>query len=109
ADAAAERCIAVAVGTLHMYRLMAEQASDPVCRPLGHQAACTTSTPPLPGNESDPEPAAALAARCGIPALAAIKLQTRHGSNSEKGLDEGHTSRILCRGEPGTGAELRCA
>ena len=102
----ADGFISIAGGKLSMYRLMAEETSDAVCRTLGHQAACTTSTQPLPGNESDPEPAAALAARCGIPALAAIKLQTRHGSNSEKVLDEGHTSRILCRCEPVTEAEL---
>src|SRR5207237_490087 len=84
----ADGFISIAGGKLSMYRLMAEETSDAVCRKLGHQAACTTSTQPLPGNESDPEPAA-LAARCGIPVLAAIKLQTRQGSNSEKVLDEG--------------------
>ncbi|OLB95146.1 MAG: hypothetical protein AUI15_16035 [Actinobacteria bacterium 13_2_20CM_2_66_6] len=89
-----------------MYRLMAEETSDAVCRKLGVQARSETSRRPLPGNESDPVPPAELAARCGIPALAAMKLQTRHGSNAEKVLDEGSTSRILCRCEPVTEAEL---
>jgi glycerol-3-phosphate dehydrogenase len=102
----ADGFISIAGGKLSMYRLMAEQTSDAVCRKLGHQATCTTSTRPLPGNDADPEPPAALAARCGIPALAAMRLQTRHGTNSEKVLDEGGTSRILCRCEPVTEGEL---
>ena len=93
-------------GKLSMYRLMAEETSDAVCRKLGVDAKCTTSSRPLPGNDADPEPAAALAARCHIPALAAVKLQTRHGTRSERVLDEGGTSRILCRCEPVTEGEL---
>jgi glycerol-3-phosphate dehydrogenase len=89
-----------------MYRLMAEETSDAVCRKLGHQARCTTASRPLPGNDAEPEPSATLAARCGIPALAAMKLQSRHGTNSENVLDEGGTSRILCRCEPVTEGEL---
>jgi glycerol-3-phosphate dehydrogenase len=89
-----------------MYRLMAEETSDAVCRKLAHQAESTTAARPLPGNESDMEPVAELAERCGIPALAVMKLQSRHGSNAEQVLDEGRTSRILCRCEPVTEAEL---
>ena len=102
----ADGFITIAGGKLSMYRLMAEETSDTVCRKLGHQAPCTTATSRLPGNESDPEPPAELSARCGISALAAMKLQSRHGTNAEKVLDEGHTSRILCRCEPVTEAEL---
>ena len=102
----ADGFISIAGGKLSMYRLMAEETSDAVCRKLGHQASCTTASRPLPGNEAEPEPAAALAARCGIPALAAMKLLTRHGTDSEKVLDEGGTSRILCRCEPVTEGEL---
>ena len=98
--------VTIAGGKLSMYRLMAEETSDLVCRKLAHEAPCTTATEPLPGNESDCEPAAELAARCGIPALAAVKLQSRHGTNAEKVLDEGRTGRILCRCEPVTEAEL---
>jgi len=102
----ADGLISIAGGKLSMYRLMAEETSDAVCRKLGHQARSETSTRPLPGNESDPVAPAELAARCGIPALAAMKLQMRHGSNAEKVLDEGATSRILCRCEPVTESEL---
>jgi glycerol-3-phosphate dehydrogenase len=102
----ADGLITIAGGKLSMYRLMAEETSDAVCRKLGLQAESTTASRPLPGNESDPEPVAALASRCDVPALAVLKLQSRHGSNAERVLDEGHTSRILCRCEPVTEAEL---
>ena len=102
----ADGLVTIAGGKLSMYRLMAEETSDSVCRKLGHDAPCTTATRPLPGNESETEPAAVLGSRCGISALAAMKLQSRHGSNAQKVLDEGSTPRILCRCEPVTEAEL---
>jgi glycerol-3-phosphate dehydrogenase len=101
-----EGFVTIAGGKLSMYRLMAEQTSDAVCRKLGHQAASTTATTPLPGNESEMEPAADLARRCGIPALAAVKLQSRHGTRAEKVLDGGRAARLVCRCEPMTEAEL---
>src|SRR6266849_244185 len=104
-----EGFVTIAGGKLSMYRLMAEQTSDAVCRKLGHDAPCTTATKPLPGNESDMEPAAELARRCGIPALAAVKLQSRHGSRAEKVLDGGRAGRLVCRCEPMTEAELAYA
>ena len=101
-----EGFVTIAGGKLSMYRLMAEQTSDAVCRKLGHQAPCTTATTPLPGNESEMEPASELARRRGIPALAAIKLQGRHGCRAEKVLEGGRAGRIVCRCEPMTEAEL---
>src|SRR5258706_3589242 len=99
--------VTIAGGKLSMYRLMAEGTSEPVCRKLGHQSPCVTATRPLPGSESDMEPAEELARRCGISALAAVKLQSRHGSNAEKVLDgAGYTGRLVCRCEPMTEAEL---
>ena len=102
----ADGLITIAGGKLSMYRLMAEETSDAVCRKLAHEAECATAKLPLPGNESDAAPPAELASRCGVPALAVIKLQSRHGTNAEKVLDEGATSRILCRCEPVTEGEL---
>jgi glycerol-3-phosphate dehydrogenase len=104
-----EGFVTIAGGKLSMYRLMAEQTSDAVCRKLGHQGKCTTATTPLPGNESDMEPPSELARRCGIPALAAVKLQSRHGSHAEKVLDGAHAGRLVCRCEPLTEAELSYA
>ena len=102
----ADGFVTIAGGKLSMYRLMAEQTSDVVCRKLGHQAPCTTATTPLPGNESELEPAAELSHRCGIPALAAMRLQTRHGSNAGAVLQERRAGRLICRCEPITEAEL---
>jgi glycerol-3-phosphate dehydrogenase len=104
-----EGFVTIAGGKLSMYRLMAEETSDAVCRKLGHQAKCTTATTPLPGSESDMEPPSELARRYGIPALAAIKLQSRHGSNAEKVLDGARAGRLVCRCEPMTEAELAYA
>src|SRR5260370_36713266 len=50
-----------------------------------------------------------LARRCGIPALAAIKLQSRHGCRAEKVLDDARGGRLVCRCEPITEAELAYA
>jgi glycerol-3-phosphate dehydrogenase len=102
----AEGFISIAGGKLSMYRLMAEQTSDAVCRKLGHQAPCTTSSRPLPGNESELEPVNELASRFGISALAAIKLQSRHGSRAGKVMEEARAGRVACRCEPLTEAEL---
>lgn len=98
--------VTIAGGKLSMYRLMAEETSDVVCRKLGHQATSTTATKPLPGNESDLDPPDELARQHNITALSVLKLQSRHGSNAAKVLDAGRTSRIVCRCEPITEAEL---
>ena len=105
----AEGLVTIAGGKLSMFRLMAEETSDVVCRKLGHQAPCTTATTPLPGSESELEPAADLAQRHGIPALAAIKLQSRHGSRSDHVIDKAHAGRMVCRCEPLTESELAYA
>jgi glycerol-3-phosphate dehydrogenase len=109
ADQGVEGFVTIAGGKLSMYRLMAEQTSDAVCRKLGHQAKSTTATTPLPGNESDMEPAADLARRCGITALSAVKLQSRHGSNAEKVMEGDRAGRLVCRCEPLTESELAYA
>lgn len=47
-----EGFITISGGKLMTYRLMAEWATDMVCRKLGREgAACTTATTPLPGSE----------------------------------------------------------
>jgi glycerol-3-phosphate dehydrogenase len=105
----AEGFVTIAGGKLSMYRLMAEETSDAVCRKLGHQATCTTASLPLPGSESELEPAAELAQRFGIPVLAAIKVQSRHGSHAGDVLDKTHFGRVVCRCEPLTESELAYA
>ena len=102
----AEGFVTIAGGKLSMYRLMAEETADVVCRKLGHQAPSVSATRPLPGNESDVEPPDELGRRFGINALAAMKLQMRHGSNAAAVLSEARPGRMVCRCEPITEAEL---
>jgi len=109
ASEGSEGFVTIAGGKLSMYRLMAEETSDAVCRKLGHQAPCTTASRPLPGNESELEPVTELARSCGISALAAIKLQSRHGSRAGKVMEEARGGRVACRCEPLTEAELAYA
>jgi glycerol-3-phosphate dehydrogenase len=104
-----EGFVTIAGGKLSMYRKMAEETSDAVCRKLGHQARSSTATTPLPGNESDMESPEELARRCGISALAAIKLQSRHGCRAERVMDGARGGRLVCRCEPITEAELAYA
>ena len=101
--------VTIAGGKLSMYRLMAEETSDAVCRKLGHQAPCTTATTPLPGSERDMEPAEELARRCGITAMSVVKLQSRHGCRAESILDDDRAGRVVCRCEPMLEAELAYA
>jgi len=44
--------VSITGGKLMTYRLMAEMATDVVCRKLGRNVACTTAKTPLPGSES---------------------------------------------------------
>ena len=44
--------ITITGGKLMTYRLMAEKATDAVCRKLGYSAGCITDKTPLPGSET---------------------------------------------------------
>ncbi len=101
-----EGLVTIAGGKLSMYRLMAEETSDAVCRKLGQQSPCLTATQPLPGSEGDLEPAHDLGRRFRISALSALKLQMRHGTRSAEVLEGGRLGRMVCRCEPITEAEL---
>jgi glycerol-3-phosphate dehydrogenase len=103
---AAPGLVSVIGGKLSMYRLMAEQATDLVCRKLGIDAVCSTGTAPLPGSEVAAEPAADLADRYGIPALAAARLQTRQGCRAPRIFDGRSERGLVCRCEPITVAEM---
>src|SRR5262249_40916473 len=98
--------ISVAGGRLSTYRLMAEAAAGAVCARLGVQAAGETARRPLPGAGSEPPPAAELAAEHGIPALAALRLLQRHGSEAAEVLQAERRGRLVGRGEALTEAEL---
>ncbi|HEV2954089.1 MAG TPA: glycerol-3-phosphate dehydrogenase/oxidase [Candidatus Dormibacteraeota bacterium] len=97
--------ISIVGGKLSMYRQMAEETSDAVCRQLGIQSACTT-VEPLPGNESEAPTPAAIADRLGISLLSGARALSRHGTRVEAALTGAGTSRVLCRCEALTEAEL---
>ena len=100
--------VSIIGGKLSMYRLMAEETADLVCRKLGRGNACSTGSAPLPGSETDVEPAEELARRRGISALTAARLQTRHGCRADRVLEAGDAA-LVCRCEPLTVAELTFA
>jgi glycerol-3-phosphate dehydrogenase len=52
-----EGFITITGGKLMTYRLMAEWASDAVCRKLGNTEPCRTAERPLPGSQSLPRTA----------------------------------------------------
>ena len=52
-----EGFITITGGKLMTYRLMAEWATDAVCRKLNHNVACTTATKALPGSLGSPDEA----------------------------------------------------
>ncbi len=50
-----EGFITITGGKLMTYRLMAEWATDAVCRKLGNSVPCSTADTPLPGSTEPPE------------------------------------------------------
>lgn len=88
-------------GKLTSYRLMAQKATDLVCRKLGVKAVCTTDKRPLPGSEPN----------FRLPKGAPTALKTavgRHGSmvsrmDFEKGAD------VVCECEQVSRAEIEYA
>jgi glycerol-3-phosphate dehydrogenase len=95
-------------GKLSMYRLMAEATADAVCAKLGIEARCTTGIAPLPGSESAGESPEVLGRDCGVPALVAARVKTRHGCRSQSVLGnvKRGTQALICRCQAITEAEL---
>jgi glycerol-3-phosphate dehydrogenase len=99
----------LAGGKLAAYRLMAEDASDRLCRALGVDAPCRTHEVPLPGGEGEVEPAE-VSRRFGVGLPAALRLGFRHGARAGQVLAGREAPRVVCACEPVLDAELRhCA
>ncbi|MBP5398465.1 MAG: anaerobic glycerol-3-phosphate dehydrogenase subunit A [Bacteroidales bacterium] len=81
--------ITITGGKLMTYRLMAEMATDLVCRKLGNSKRCTTATTPLPGSEGEIERPEDAHDRSGYKAA-----WGRHGSNVSK-ISSGSLSNAL--------------
>ncbi len=66
------------------YRLMAEWATDALCRKLGNTVPCTTADTPLPGSQEPAE--ATLRKIISLPASLRGSAIYRHGDRTRPGL-----------------------
>lgn len=92
--------ISITGGKLTSYRLMAEQATDLICKKLGVNAKCMTAVRPLPGSEDS-----SIVARDSLGRKAAAG---RHGSLVRK-MDFADKSEVVCECEHVTRAEIEYA
>lgn len=103
-----EGFVTITGGKLMTYRLMAEWASDLVCRKLNHSATCTTAEKPLPGSEERTEDTHAKL--FSLPAPLRGSAVYRHGDRAPRFAAEDRTdSSLVCECEAVTAAEVRYA
>jgi glycerol-3-phosphate dehydrogenase len=95
----------IAGGKLAAYRLMAEDASDRLCRALGVSTPGRSHEVPLPGGEATAD-VAALSRRFAVGLPAAIRLGFRHGARAAQVLDRAAPARVVCACEPVLDVEL---
>ena len=97
--------VTITGGKMMTYRLMAEEATNLVCRKLNVDAECRTATTPLPGSEPLTEEQMAQAKSFG--SRAAIG---RHGTRAEEIVATTDTDRALvCECEGVSVAEMKYA
>ncbi len=92
--------VSITGGKLTSYRLMAEMATDLVCRKLGVRQKCRTAELPLPGSEKD--------MRVKGGRIAAKAAAFRHGSRIAQ-MDFARKSEVVCECEHVTRAEIEYA
>lgn len=93
--------VTITGGKLTNYRLMAQMATDLVCRKLNVDKPCLTAGLPLPGSERRLNPSRA-------DAVAFKAAEGRHGT-MVKDMDFSHKSEVLCECEHVTRAEIAYA
>ena len=93
--------VTITGGKVTSYRLMAEMATDLVCRKLGVGGHCRTAVLPLPGSE--PHDKRPLSDSLGRKAA-----ENRHGANVGK-MDFADKSEVICECEHVTRAEIEYA
>jgi glycerol-3-phosphate dehydrogenase len=102
--------ITIAGGKLMTYRLMAQQASDLVCKKLGVKAHCTTADTPLPGSEKDVRGRRSIKAFTGISASVVGSTLYRHGLRVQDILKRDKKNyRLICECEMVTEGEVEYA
>ncbi len=104
--------LSMAGGKLASFRIMAEEATDFVCKKLGVRSSCTTHIVPLPGGDSIPDPKEN-AEEFSIHPYVARRLISRQGGRTRNLLSPSHDKpdqkAIVCVTEPVTEAEIRYA
>lgn len=102
-----EGFITITGGKLMTYRLMAEWATDAVCRKLNHRAPCTTARDPLPGSR---EPIDSARKAFSLPAPLRGSALYRHGDRVST-WPEGsrHSRSLVCECEAVTAGEVQYA
>jgi glycerol-3-phosphate dehydrogenase len=99
-------------GKLVMCRIMAEDATNLVCKMLGKKAKCTTHEEPLPGNEDDVD-IIALSKEYGVSMHTLERMRARRGTEIVKILeltkDHPEWKTTICTCEPIIEAEIRYA
>ncbi|MFC0309872.1 anaerobic glycerol-3-phosphate dehydrogenase subunit A [Gallibacterium trehalosifermentans] len=100
--------ITITGGKLMTYRLMAEWATDLICKKLNHQAECKTAIQPLPGSqESTIETHQRIVS---IPNPIRISAIYRHGARADRLLAEQRLDRsLVCECEMVTAGEVKYA
>nr|WP_318384131.1 anaerobic glycerol-3-phosphate dehydrogenase subunit A [uncultured Enterobacter sp.] len=103
-----EGFITITGGKLMTYRLMAEWATDAVCRKLNNSAVCTTASEPLPGSHQSTE--STLAKVISLPAPLRGSAVWRHGDRTPEWLgNERHNRALVCECEAVTAGEVQYA
>jgi glycerol-3-phosphate dehydrogenase len=100
--------ITITGGKLMTYRLMAEWATDAVCRKLGNNTPCITADTPLPGSQESTE--STLKRVISLPVPLRGSAVYRHGSRTPSWLSEGRQHRsLVCECEAVTAGEVQYA
>ena len=103
-----EGFITITGGKLMTYRLMAEMATDAVCRKLGITARCTTADEPLPGSQEPAEKT--LQKVISLPAPLRGSAVYRHGDRPPAWLGDSRLHRsLVCECEAVTAGEVQYA
>jgi len=103
-----EGFITITGGKLMTYRLMAEWATDAVCRKLGNTQPCSTASTPLPGSQDTAEKT--LQRMISLPAPLRGSAVYRHGDRTPSWLGEGRLNRsVVCECEAVTAGEVQYA
>ncbi len=103
--------ITITGGKLMTYRLMAEWATDLICKKLAVDKACETADKPLPGSEKDDFSMTKASRKIyKSPGVASRSAIDRHGSRAKQiASDGGHEETMVCECEGVSIAEVKYA